>query len=569
MLRRLADPNTSPDTRLGVTSTLPALGREAVLPLTVALPNVPEEQQIVIINTLADIGYPHAAAAIVEAGRGEGASDVVAAASARAVKRLGWEDVEAIDLAGLHVQAAEDYLREMEHLRSRPTIVPDSDGGAVEYQNIWQWDPHEGLVTLLVPSDLYWPVMAVRHADTARDLQRDNAIALAMFVAGNLRIENRLGDRDVTLPVPELERSPSFHATVHGPGVARDVLVMAIDQGDTEMARDALAALARTGGASSLLGGGDREPLTDALNYPDQRVRYDAALVVARAMPSHGFPGSHQVVPLLGSAVRGESGQQAVIVGGGESDRDSVADRLKAAGYQVAAAGASWQAVADSGKGGASDLVYLIADQSGELDTVEHLSDIGVPVIMVVPEGSLTEIRTALVGLPNVGVLKDGASDAAFTALIEALGLGKALSTSDQRYYAAEAVAALRDLAMSRPAGLDATEATTLLERAMATSSGPRQLMVAEVLALLDDDSAQRSLVNAALAASDEYQQISLLDLAAASVRRFGARVSSRQAADLRKFIAHARGDVADAAGRLYGALDRGDVTASVEASGS
>ncbi|MCP4757930.1 MAG: hypothetical protein GY894_10875 [Planctomycetes bacterium] len=569
MLRRLANPETTPDTQLGVTNTLPALGREAVLPLSTALAQVPEEQQVIIINTLAEIGYPHAAAAILETGRSENVSEVVAAASARALKRLGWDSPESIDLAGLHVQLAEDYLRQMEHLRARPTIVVDSDGNRREYQNIWQWDPHEGLVTLLVPTDLYWPVMAVRNADAARSLQDDNATALAMFVAGNLRIENRLGDRDVSLPVPELERSPAFHATVHGPGVARDVLIMAIDQGDTEMARDALAALARTGGASSLLGGHDREPMTEALNYPDQRVRYDAALVVARAMPSRAFPGSNQVVPLLGAAVRGESGQQAAIAGGTPAERDAAAERLNAAGYQISAAGGTWQDVADTGKGGASDLVYLMVKGTGDIGAVEQVTDAGIPVVMVVPEGSLTEIRTAVVGLPEVGVIKSGASDAAFASLLDSLGLGEPLSDGDQRYYAAEAISALRDLAMTKPAGLDVTEATELLKQGLTASSGPKQLMVAEVLALLNDPSAQQALVNASLNASDEFQQIALLDLAAASVRRFGDRVSARQAADLRNFISHARGDVADAAGRLYGALDRGDATASVETSGS
>ena len=45
-----------------------------------------------IINTLADIGYPHAGVALIAVGREPKATDVVTAAAARAIQRLGWED---------------------------------------------------------------------------------------------------------------------------------------------------------------------------------------------------------------------------------------------------------------------------------------------------------------------------------------------------------------------------------------------------------------------------------------------------------------------------------------------
>lgn len=569
MLRALNDPSTPAEISLGVTNTLPALGREAVLPLATALPHVDDRYQVIIINALADIGYPHAAAALVRVSRDEEATDVVGSAARRAIERLGWDDPESINLAGLHVQMAEDYLREMEHLRARPTLVDGQSGEAEGMQNVWAWDRHGGLVSQYVPTDLYWPVMAIREANEARLLSPHNATALATFVAGNLRLENRLGERDVVLPVPDLERSPSFHATVNGPAVARDVLLMAIDQDDTAMARDALHALSLTGGASSLIGGSGREAITEALAYPDQHVRYDAALVVARAMPTKAFPGSARVIPLLGSAVYGGAGRQAIVIGGSPQARLAAASRLESLGYDVSAEGDNWDAVVASRAADAMDIAYVMGDTNSGLTIVEALVKTDTPAILVVPDDELTHARTMTAGLPGVGVLRASASDDAFTHSVTSLGVASPMDDSDRRFYTAEAVAALRDLAMARPAGLDVNEAKAQLERTVESTSGPAQLQVAEVLALINDGAAQQSLIDAALASTDEWQQVSLLDLAAASVRRFGDRVSSRQVADLRKFITAARGDTADAAARLYGAMNRGAGVPTAAASGS
>jgi hypothetical protein len=572
MLVALTDPGTSAEVSLGVTNTLPSLGREAVLPLTTALPNVPAGQQVIIINALADIGYPHAAVTLLRLARDEDATEVVGSAARRAIRRLGWDDLESISLAGLHVQLAEDYLREMEHLRARPTFEIGPDGENIDMQNIWRWDAQGGLMSQFVPTDLYWPVMAIRHASEAKTLDPDDSIAMATFVAGNLRLENRKGERDVVLPVPDLERSPSFHATVNGPAVARDVLLMAIDQDDPEMARDALRALSLTGGASSLVGGTGREAITEALMHHDQRVRYDAALVVARAMPSKAFPGSGRVVPLLGAAVHGGAGRQAIVVGGSPQQRKAAATRLEGLCYEVTAEGGQWDTLVAGGTAAATDLAYVMGNTESGLGIVETLVASGSPVVLVVPEGELTEAGIMTAELSGVGVLSDTASDAAFGHLVDTLGIGTPMEASDRRYYTSEAVAALRDLAMARPAALDVTEATGQLERTVETTSGPSQLLVAEVLALINESSAQQTLIDAALSSTDQWQQVSLLDLAAASVRRFGDRVSSRQAADLRKFITDARGDTADAAARLYGAMNRGDAasaTATTSAAGS
>jgi hypothetical protein len=63
------------------------------------------------------------------------------------------------------------------------------------------------------------------------------------------------------------------------------------------------------------------------------------------------------------------------------------------------------------------------------------------------------------------------------------------------------------------------------------------------------------------LKTTDSQQQIALLDASASSVRRFGDLATDRQAADLKRFLGTARGEVAEAAARLYGSMNRDTVS--------
>ena len=81
------------------------------------------------------------------------------------------------------------------------------------------------------------------------------------------------------------------------------------------------------------------------------------------------------------------------------------------------------------------------------------------------------------------------------------------------------------------------------------------------VLASIDQADAQQALINGALQSNDGSQQISLMDFAASSVRRFGDLATDRQAADLKRFLTTARGQVAEAAARLYGSMNRHGTT--------
>jgi hypothetical protein len=85
--------------------------------------------------------------------------------------------------------------------------------------------------------------------------------------------------------------------------------------------------------------------------------------------------------------------------------------------------------------------------------------------------------------------------------------------------------------------------------------------MIADVLSVSKSATAQRALVDAALAATGE-EQVALCDFAAQASRMTGAKADGRQMAGLRELIGSSEGAVADAAGRLYGSLDGGSAEA-------
>ena len=117
----------------------------------------------------------------------------------------------------------------------------------------------------------------------------------------------------------------------------------------------------------------------------------------------------------------------------------------------------------------------------------------------------------------------------------------------------------LATIARSRNAVFDIEAAKPALLEAMGVFQGQMRLMVADVVALIGDTDCQRTLVETALSASDADDQVYLLGAAADNAQSFGNRLDANQVAAIRKLIsdnASATGamDVADAAGRLYGA---------------
>ena len=105
----------------------------------------------------------------------------------------------------------------------------------------------------------------------------------------------------VHVSVEDLDASIRFYATVFGTQTCLDVLALAIDKLDTPLVRDAIAALSKsTVGANLFSRGKGRQPLLDALAYPERRVQYEAALTLGHASTDCTDPTGSSSSPVLG-----------------------------------------------------------------------------------------------------------------------------------------------------------------------------------------------------------------------------------------------------------------------------
>lgn len=545
-----------PQMELQVTEVLAEIKRQAVLPLCAALPDLSPDVQSKVCRILAGIGWPTAIPYLLDLATARDTSPEVRDAAMNAFRRLGGTST---DVSAAFTALARKFFDGEQSLIAYP--------GDPENM-VWTYGVHSGLAPIPVPTSIYTQVMAMRSARTALEADPANRMALATFVAADLRRENQLGTDEVDPFAADAQYTPQFFATAAGSSICRDVLSMAIDATDTALVRDAIASIGDTVGRRRLFAAGGRAPLLECLRYPDRRVRYDAALVLGNAMPASAFPGDSQVVPLLASAVQSGGDSYAAIVAPTEEDRNRLGGMLQDAGFRVLSAGSDFYELEPELN--ASNGVDLIIVQAGAADAVSTVGQVrGLEITGATPVMLVTDAvdRISLdreFAEDRATVTFDGAgTDEQFGTTLDRLlaaASGGRLTEADAMIYTRDALQALAIIARSEGGIYDITAAETSLLDAMGSFTGGMRLMVAEVVSLIGTEAAQQALVDAAMSASGN-EQVALLDAAAANARSFGNRVASRQVDGLRRLIAQnaaAGGDqaVADAAGRLYGALD-------------
>ncbi|MHC5024748.1 MAG: hypothetical protein ACYTGG_12730 [Planctomycetota bacterium] len=532
------------------------IGREAVTPLSAALPHVEDNTQRVLCDILGEIGWNHAAPFLRELSLDAAASGPVQEAAARAFRNVGGREVE---LSNLYSMVAQRYFDGAESLVAYP--FEDSN-------NVWDYDNFIGLESTPVPTDIYHEVMAMRMSGSALRVDPANRKALSLFVAANLKRENELPAGDGDPIFGGNPYGPEFYATVFGTSTCMDVLAMAVESVDTPLVRDAIAALAKTTGGSNLFSfsdGAGRQPLLLALEYPARRVRYEAALTLGRALPDDAFPGDSSVVPLLASAVRTGNRMFALVIVHDEEDRRGVSRRLVNLGFDIIAAESNLASVRDLASASIGIDLVVVSQPTPE-DAQETIQD-----LRHLPRAAAAPVLLVATGLDYPGLEREYHSDASvkvwrplagsgereFGAAVDEVLLrvsGGRMTESESEVYAIEALSALRDIALTSCPAYDIRDAEPALLDAMVSRQGGTRLLVGDILALMDSEPAQNALLSAALAGGEN--QIDMLQRAADSVKRFGNRAQPHQVTALLELIRSSEGETADAAARLHGAMN-------------
>jgi hypothetical protein len=549
-LLRVIVQNRGPDLELAATNMIKRIKRQAVTPLCEALPELDPTTQRKVCDMLGEIGWRHAAPYLLELAQANGTPQAVKEAATRAFNQIGGGEP---DLAMQFTVLATRYFSEEEPLIAWPGEPSN---------NVWIYNQQVGLEPIAVPTAIYSEVMAMRSSRRALTSAPQNAPALALYIAANLKRENELPTGATDPLFGEAQYTPQFFATVAGTTTAQDVLALALDARNTALIRDAIAALSQTTGGANLIQGTQRQPLLECLRFPDRRVQYEAALTLGRALPTQAFSGSDAVVPLLASAVRSGATSYALVIADDAENRRLETTRLQNLGFTVLNGGSNASEAAVEVAG--ANAVDLIVVRTNPVTARESVNALRVmtktsvaPMLVVADSADRAVLASEFGGNASILVWQP-AGDEAFTAAVDAVmaaGAGGRIGESEADQYAFDALEALHMIAVANSPVFNIADAENSLLAALAERSGGVRMTVADVVARISSARAQVALFDASLAASDR-EQIELFDHTAASARRFGSKAEQRHIDALMQIVSTASGDLADAAARLHGALN-------------
>ncbi len=537
------------------------LGRQAAVPLSVAMLKMPEAQQERVADVLGLIPWRTSLPFLSDLAETT-KSAKVKAASQRAITRIGGASQPT---AELYAALAESYYAEKAESLSFP---------GEEFQILWAYDPGTGLNQTAIRTEVYNEAMAMQLAERAMEIQQGTGgvspSTLSLWIASNFsrEIDTPKGYVNPAYPLPGLaannakpRHSADYFASAAGGDVAQLVLSRALSARDTPLARRALHIVEETAGGRAIKAEA-RGPLVEALTYPDRRVQTEAALAIGASQPQSLFEGAERVVPTLAASLRGGTAQFAVVVGGNSEAYQGARRSLEKLGYTVLPHGATLTEIASPiAEAAAIDFVMALAQNAEKFPAlVQEIRGsaklAATPVLAITGPEAYAELRHRYDGTQGVSVRQGGigqdATEKAVSQLVEAT-TGGPISATEAADYAKRCLAVLRDLAVSGNSTLNVGDASLQLIGALSDKSVD-VMGVSEVLSRVSQDRAQRAVLEAAMKASGA-DRVELLGKTADSAKRFGNLLEPRQVAAVIELASKGTEAEATAAAALLGAL--------------
>jgi len=532
-----------------VINALTRMGKPAVTPLAMALNMRNNDVRLHVIRALGEIGYLHAVPHLRKLIENPNMPEETKRAAAAAIDRI--TSITGRPFPGGAADSlfhlGEKYYNEDDLVRADPRL---------DTAHVWYWDDSTQALTSIVTAErIFGQVMAMRCCQEVLALQNDHADATALWLAANIRREGRLGmnvesgdpeetgDPDANQPAV-FPRALYFTQTA-GAGFAHRVLARAVQDSDTAVALGAIEALRITAGESSLVGTEDiKQPLVQALRFPDALVRIRAALALGTALPRSAFADSQFVMPVLTGAVTLTGREQVLVVDPDQSNLNRVVDAIRTAGRSVIGETTLYRALERARMEFQTLGAMFISTDVSEPELATALMQFRSEfVYSKTPVVVLTKPRDALLA-------EDVAARDGFVELVDAAADDADLEDALARVWskaglaridddtamsiAMEAIETLRRIAVDGRTVYDVGVAEAALISALSSTNETLQTAAASVLALIPTSSAQQPVAALALDdANSESLRLSSFASLSESAKSHGNLLSGDQVTEL------------------------------------
>lgn len=299
ILASLKDPAYK-NSQVELRGALKELGYRALNPLLAATESIDPEIQQWVVLTLGDLGYDAAGPELLR----------IATTTNSATMKKAAQDA----LAALHVSSsaslAQLYYEQAEkYYKAKGAITPVKDQ-FIAY--MWKLNG-ANLEKLNIPAEVFNDNMALMLCEKAIKADPTRGDAVSLWLAAAYRREVDL-PKDAVDPFWNPERPAAhFYAVSAGTRHLNAALNRALNDNNPAVALKALTSMQEIVGASNIYEGEETKPLLAALNYPDRKVRFEAALAVAQSLPQKAFNGQDRIIPVLSEAII-QSGKPGVLV---------------------------------------------------------------------------------------------------------------------------------------------------------------------------------------------------------------------------------------------------------------
>ncbi|MEK6676831.1 MAG: HEAT repeat domain-containing protein [Planctomycetota bacterium] len=532
-----------------VISALPKLGKSAVNPLVMALQVRNLNVRVNVIRALGEIGYPQEIPYLLKAMADEQSPVEVRDACNHAIARI--EQITGRSFSRSYDQhffdLADRYYNEDDSVRSDPRL---------DEANVWFWDETaQALSRVVVPQRVFNPVMAMRCCDEALRFRSDHHDAISLWLAANIRRESRLGlnvessnpdEKGETDPTrPEIFPRALYFTQTAGARYAHRVLERGVADQDAQVALGAIEALRATAGESSLIGMEDlKQPLVQALRFPDLLVRIRASLALGAALPRSQFSDSQFVIPLLAMAIAQTGREQVVVVDPDDQNLNRVAGALRQTGREVIAEKSFFRAV-DRSRSEFQQLsaVFVstdIADPDLRTAIATFRSEFAfskTPVIVLTKSRQSVQAEDVVNRHPYLASVNADVEATLLENAVVRLREHMSSSTIDAvtaGQIALSTVDVLHQIALDGRTIYDLSPAEPALIASLSATDDELQVRAVGVLALLPTPTSQRAIAHVGLDdTQSEPFRLAALEALAVSARRHGNLLEEDQTAVL------------------------------------